>query len=196
MIADWTVEIGPGCPALELPWPGWVDLRAGALQASATVLSEVQAYPELARMLRSANQGEFATAKVDVFPVDRSEADPEIAEHPLEQTACGIGSYLDVVWLGDGAEELFPAFEAVARAVSAALGDVSLPLGTAEIVVRAAHLYHREVSRDTFGWTLYAVGFGPDDATARQHWGRAADAVVAAFRAAVNTPSWASSSIG
>jgi hypothetical protein len=196
MIADWTVEIGPGCPVIELPWPGWVDLCAGSPQASAAGLTEVQAYPELAGLLCSANQGKFATAKVDVFPVDRSEADPEIAEHPAERTACGIGSYLDLVWLGEGVEPPFSAFEVVARAVSGLLGDVSLPLGTAEIVVRAAHLYHQEVSRDTFGWTLYAVGFGPDVAAARLHWGRAADAVVAAFRATVDTPLWASSSIG
>ena len=176
MIADWTVEIGLGGPVIELPWPGWVDLRAGSDQAGSLALAEVQAYPELAGLLRSANQGEFATAKVDVFPVDRSEADPEIAEHPPEQTACGIGSYLDLVWLGAGSRAAFlPAFEVVARAVSGCgpARDVSrVPLATVEIVVRAAHLYHQEVSRDTFGWTLYAVGFGSDAAAARRALGK------------------------
>lgn len=191
MIADWTVEIGQDCPVIELPWPGWVDLRDEFADASA--LTEAQAYPELSPLLHSANHGAFATAKVDVFSVDRGEADPEIAEHPLEETACGLGSYLDVVWLPRGLPQPgFSAFESVARGVAAALGPVLLPLATAEIVVRAARLYHQE----TFGWTLYAVGFGPDAASARLRWASAARAVVAAMRDAVNAPPWASSSIG
>jgi hypothetical protein len=98
-----------------------------------------------------------------VFPVDRSEADPEIADHPVEETVCGLGSYLDVVWLGSGLPQPpFSAFESVARGVARALVPVLAPLTTAEIVVRAARLYHQE----TFGWTLYAVGFGPAAAAA------------------------------
>jgi hypothetical protein len=190
VIADWTVEVGPGCPVIELPWPGWVDLRHGASRAAFAILDEVRNYPELGDVLRVANHGEFATAKVDVFPVDRSEADPEIAEEPFADTACGIGSYLDVLWLGDG--QTFAACEAVSRLVAASLKHVSLPRATAEIVVRAARLYHQ----NTFGWTLYAVGFGPDAEAARQCWAAAAEAVIAAFRTSVNTPLWASSSIG
>jgi hypothetical protein len=191
VIADWTVEIGPGCPVIELPWPGWVDLRADSAETSA--LSEVQAYPELSALLHSANHAAFATAKVDVFPVDRSEADPEIADHPVEETVCGLGSYLDVVWLGSGLPQPpFSAFESVARGVARALVPVLAPLTTAEIVVRAARLYHQE----TFGWTLYAVGFGPDAAAARLRWAVAARAIVTAMRDAVKAPPWASSSIG
>ncbi len=194
MIADWTVEIGAGCPVIELPWPGWVDLRQTGTVAA---LDEVRTYPELEDVLRAANHGAFATAKVDVFPVDRGEADPEIAEEPDADTAHGIGSYLDILWLRpiepDAAPEIpFAAFEAAAREASNSLRRVVLPRATAEIVVRAARLYHR----DTFGWTLYAVGFGPDAEAARRCWAAAAGAVVAAFRAAVDSPTWASSSIG
>ncbi len=191
MIADWTVEIGPGCPVIELPWPGWVNLRGDSAETSA--LSEVQAYPELSALLHIANHGAFATAKVDVFPVARSEADPEIAEHPPEETVCGLGSYLDVVWLGPGLPQPpFAAFESAARRVAVSLHAVVAPLTTAEIVVRGARLYHQE----TFGWTLYAVGFGPDVASARLRWASAARAMATAMRDAVNAPLWASSSIG
>jgi hypothetical protein len=171
MIADWTVEIGSGCPVIELPWPGWVDLRAGSSPADVETLPEVQSRSELAALLRAANQGSFATAKVDVFPVDRSAADPEIAEQPPEQTAHGLGSYLDVVWLGDGAQPPFAVFEAVARRVSASLRDVPLALGTAEIVIRTAHLYHQGTLEKTPEATM-------------------------GFHLAVRTAPWASSSIG
>lgn len=185
MIADWTVEVGHGCPVIELPWnslqSGWIDLRPWAHSAvpGAQAIPELQAYPELAPLLKTANRGCFATAKLDVFCVDRSEADPEIMEEPLEQTMCGLGSYLDVLrlcdsQLGDSQLAPFAFFERVARVAAEALARTPQPLCTAEIVVRRARLY----DQDTFGWTLYAVGFGPNQAHARQSWSAAAGAVV------------------
>ena len=182
MIAEWTVEIGPECPWIELPWEGWVDL--GDEIAAARGLSEVRAYPELALLLQSANGEQTRTAKVDVFPVSREEVDPEIAEVGTAQTAFGLGSYLDVVLARADALSGFKAFEAVAQAAAAALREPGLPLGYVEyveIVLRQARLYDRE----TLGWTLYAVGFGADALAARAAWVAAAAAVVQSFTRAV-----------
>ncbi len=177
MIADWSVEIGPGSPIIVLPWPGWVDLRSGAAMQG---LSEVRAYPELEPLLRAANGKQTRTAKVDVFPVRREEV-PEIAEAGVEATAFGLGSYLDVVLAEGDALEGFAAFERVARTAAAGLREAGLPLAYAEIVLRAAHLYDRE----TLGWTLYAVGFGPGAQASRGTWIAAAAALVRSVTQAV-----------
>ena len=181
MIADWTVDIGPNSPRIVLPWEGWVDLRAGAFAEAARSLPEVRAFPELEPLLRAASGEHTSTAKVDVFPVSREEVDPEIAEAGEEQTASGLGSYLDVVLTPTSATAAafrgFAAFEQVARAAAAGLRDTGPPLAYTEIVLRAARLYDRE----TFGWTLYATGFGPDAEAARIAWSAAATALVHGF---------------
>ncbi len=180
MIAEWTVEIGPGSPVIELPWEGWVDLRSTA-PAAVRGLAEVRAHPELEALLQAANTGNTSTAKVDVFPVSREEVAPEIAEAGAEQTAFGLGSYLDVVLTPVDALKGFPAFERAARTAAATLRDEGPLLAYAEIVLRAARLYDRE----TLGWTLYAVGFGPDAQAARGTWTAAAAALVRSFTEAV-----------
>ena len=182
MIAEWTVEIGPECPWIELPWEGWVDLRGEI--AAAHGLSEVRAYPELAPLLQAANGEHTRTAKVDVFPVSREEVDPEIAEAGEEQTAFGLGSYLDVVPARADALGGFKAFEGVAQAAAAGLRETGGPPGYVEyveIVLRQARLYDRE----TLGWTLYAVGFGADARAARTAWVAAAGAAVRSLTHAV-----------
>ncbi len=182
MIADWTVDVGPESPWIVLPWDGWVDLYASVPSpAPAATLSfalpEVQAYPELQDLLAHANNAVTRTSKVDVFAVHRDEADPEIAEAGSEQTSAGLGSYLDLVAIEADRFGSFDDFERVAREAAGELRDKDLPLCCAEIVIRAARLY----DRDTFGWTLYAVGFGPHEKAARTAWSQAARALLDAF---------------
>ncbi len=182
MIADWTVDVGPESPLIAVPWEGWIDLRlhAGTL-LSIPNLPEVRAYPELGDLLQSANTAEISTSKVDVFPVTREEVDPEIAESGQEQTAAGLGSYLDLVAIDPGRFVAFEDFERVAREAARTLSRTNLPLCCAEVVVRPARLY----DRNTFGWTLYAVGFGPDEQAARATWSQAATVLVDTFNQAL-----------
>ncbi len=185
MIADWTVDAGPESPVIVLPWDGWIDLRppstddparrAPSLAGSAQQVRETQRYPELLPMLRMANLGHTATSKVDIFQVQREEADPEIAEeYGLAATASGLGSYLDLVILPPATPPDFPDFEAMARRVSAALQTLEHPGCGAEIVIRPAHVF----GEHTFALTLYALGFGEDQATARIRWAATALALV------------------
>jgi hypothetical protein len=185
MIADWTVDVGPESPMIVLPWEGWIDLRSDADAAwpaeRAARLTEAAQYPELLQLLEAGNRRHTATAKVDVFPVTREEVDPEIAEAGLEASAHGLCSYLDLVPTRADCFREFAAFEQVARNVAAALNDLPLSspvapplLAVAEVVVRPAHLYDRQ----TFGWTLYAAGFGADEVGARNAWFAAATLIL------------------
>ncbi len=169
MIADWGVEAAAESPVIELPWPGWVDLRAHPERA----LPEMQAWPELAGVLRALNQPGLLTSKVDVFPVTRDDADPELAEAGLAETACGLGSYVDCLRGPAG----FAVCEQVARTAVARLRSEPLPCAAAEIVIRPARLY----DEGAFGWTLYALGFGPDEREARARWAEAALRVAECF---------------
>ncbi len=77
--------------------------------------------------------------------------------------------------------EAFPYFEQVARSAVRILELAEYRLACAEIVVRPAQLY----DRDTFGWTLYAIGFGADEIAARSAWAPAAASLVAALEQAI-----------
>lgn len=201
MIADWTVDAGLESPRIVVPWDGWVDLRPGVQSGTADTaamargLAEVQAFPKLGELLTAANTAGMLTVKVDVFPVSRDEVDPEIWEGsqqvdasglPLEHTLVGFGSYLDVVLAPELIPALlpsraFPYFEEVARSAARNLKAAEHRLACAEIVVRPAQLY----DRDTFGWTLYAIGFGADEVAARSVWAPAAMSLVAALKQAI-----------
>ena len=172
MIADWTVEVGPDSPTIDVPWPGWVDLRSHPELAAG--LPEAALYPELLPLLHRAA---LLTSKVDVFAVARDEVDPELVEgEPDEATTHGLGSYLDCL----GGLLPFDAAERTARAAVARLRTVPFPRAVVEIVIRPARLYDGE----TFGWTLYAIGFGPSAHEARRRWSDAARAALDALEQA------------
>ncbi len=185
MIADWTVEIGSGSPEIVVPWDGWVDLtRPGwkdLSSAEAARIPEFAEYPELEPLLAIANNPYTLSSKVDVFSVTRQEVDPEIAEAGLLPTAFGLGSYLDLLLRPPAPQHSFGDFEQLARHLTRLLGAVDLPLTCTEVVLRRAHLY----DRDTFGLTLYSMGFGPDAGAARATWQRAAVSGVACLHKAL-----------
>ena len=175
MIADWTVEVGPDSPSIDVPWEGWADLRSHPELADA--LGEAVLYPELLPLLRG-NNAVFLTSKIDVFTVSRDEVDPELAEENAEAaTAYGLGSYLDCLC----ARLSFSAGEQAAHAAVLQLRALPLPRAVVEVVIRPARLYDEE----TFGWTLYAIGFGLSAHEARQRWSETAQAAFNALQAGV-----------
>lgn len=179
MIADWTVEIGPESPEIVVPWEGWLDLtRLDPVCSGTASISETVDYPELVPLLALANSPATLSSKADVFAVAREEVDPEIGEAGPEATACGLGSYLDLLLRKPAPG--FEAYEQLAREAVRRLERVALPLACVEIVVRPARLY----DEDTFGLTLYSMGFGPNAQAARAVWQRAAVAAVAGLHAA------------
>ncbi|HEY0786895.1 MAG TPA: hypothetical protein VGD62_13585 [Acidobacteriaceae bacterium] len=184
MIADWTVEVSALSPWIDVPWEGWVDLcgARGAPDCAwheerARALSEVEAYPELLRILECANGADTFTSKVDVFPVGASEVDPEISEAGEAGSRCGLGSYVDLVAARGDLFCTFARCEALARSTARALGAIECPGSCVEIVLRPARVFGRE----GFGWTIYTMGFGPDEVSARVTWARAAQVAVEVF---------------
>ncbi len=184
MIADWTVDIGPESPSIDVPWEGWVDLLwdPGSSElpwrdALARGLPEVQLYPELLPSLQLLNRSNHFTSKVDVFAVQRSEVDPELAESCPPEAALGLASYIDVLNAVPGRYREFAEYEATARAAVKALARAPSTLGGAEIVIRPASLAGDAV----FGWTLYAFGFGVSIGDARTAWARALGLLAFAF---------------
>ena len=188
MIADWTAEAGAESPHIVVPWEHWTDLRdlvPGAANQEAWIaerIPEARDYPELVPLLLAANSGDLFTAKVDVFPVLREEADPEIGEAGVEATAFGLGSYLDVVTLRLDVFTGFADYEQAARNTVRLLRESRQELCAAEIVLRPARLY----DNDTFGWTVYALGFGSDESEARRRWAQALHATLAALHDSIH----------
>ncbi len=180
MIADWSVEVSEDSPLIAVPWELWADLRplprdpGDFLQALQQNLPEVRDYPELAPLLRRANTAHHLSSKVDVFPITRDEADPEIAEAGETETQHGLCSYLDLLTT-QHADFLF--FEQAARNAVTALSREQAHLCAVEVVVRPARLY----DNDTFAWTLYAMGFGTTALQARQRWAHTASLALAAL---------------
>ncbi len=169
LIADWSVEISDQGPSIDVPWSGWIDLSQQSELARS--LDEVRAWPELLPILAVANGPHTLSSKLDVFPVVREDVDPELAEAGESETSFGLGSYIDLL---TPRLHTFTPFEHLAREIAQALQAIHLPLGCAEIVVRPAHLF----DTPAFGWTLYAMGFGPSQDEARGCWARAAMMVV------------------
>jgi len=199
VIADWSVEVGQDCPSIDVPWEGWLDLRPDLRPDpiaderspgsegpdAASTLAEAQLYPELLDLLKLANSGALFTSKVDVFPVSREDADPEIAEAGEPATRFGLGSYVDLA-IDPPKLPLHPElsqfahFEPLTRMLAAKLGKIELSgICSAEIVLRPAHLFGRE----SFGWSVYTMGFGPTEAAAREVWARAVAASLIAIAA-------------
>lgn len=185
MIADWTVEVSSLSPSIDVPWDGYVDLHWGPTSATCPVwneaaakqLAEVQAFPELLMPLHLANRLNSSTSKVDVFPIAASEVDPEISEMGEEGSRYGLGSYLDVFTVRSDVFNRFERFTELASRAVKALTKLDLPASCAEIVVRPAAIAEQQ----TFGWTLYTMGFGPDEQAARAAWAKALQSVTCVF---------------
>ena len=178
------MEAGPDSPSIDVPWDGWTNLfwdkSNPALpwqEALALALPEVQLYPELSPILMLLNSLNHFTSKVDVFRVSREEVDPEIAEACSPTAAVGLGSYIDVVNAVPGRFLEFAKFEAIARATAKALTAMSGIPGGAEIVIRSASLG----GSASYGWTLYAFGFGADEKEARSAWEQSCRTLAAVF---------------
>ena len=186
MIADWTVDLGPDSPVIEVPWAGWIDLRPLFQEAShqddALGLTELALYAELRDPLRILNSSLSLTSKSDVFSIARHEVDPELTESAGEAaTAFGLCSYIDCVPTSSTMPDTFAAFELIARNTVATLGNSPCQGAGAEIVLRPARLYGKQ----KYGWTLYAFGFGANQAHARESWAQVAVHTASALKGSV-----------
>jgi hypothetical protein len=183
MQAEFSVELAADDPTLALPWSDpegrweYVDLRANPEQIAA--IAETRQFPELREFLATVNAAasNLQSAKCDAWFSD------EISEEEaVFGAACKFGSYVDVAFHQPGPQTSFVIHEAFAlRLVELLRRAPELP-AAAEIVIRRAHfespgLQPNEVQssaaevREGFYFTIYVIGYGDDEAEARQSCG-------------------------
>jgi hypothetical protein len=189
MEADYSVELGPAAPALELPWKDpegrshYVELRGEAGLTERNIdgtpdgilgVPEARRFPALRRFLADANSQRSAwqTAKCDVW------ADEAEAMENLYNAGFTQNSYVDLVLAEQAAalrgrlEEHQRLAKAMARMLEA---DESLE-AFAEIVVRRCYFHQGaspEESDAGYCLTLFLIGYGASPVEAEECWGRA-----------------------
>lgn len=184
MEADYSVELGPEAPALELPWAdpeghsqyvelrGEGDLTTVSLDRNMDRISEARRFPALGRFLADANSQPSAwqTAKCDVWA--------EAATENLHDAGFLQGSYVDLV-LAQPFSALRGSLEAhrqLAKEMAQQLEANESLEASAEIVVRRCY-FHRGTSLEEsdagYCLTLFLLGYGASAGEAAECWERA-----------------------
>jgi hypothetical protein len=187
--ADFSVELGPTAPALEIPWRDsegrlqYVDLRnePGGIER----IPEAQLFPALRQFLLDVNsqQSPWQTAKCDVW---------EEAAEPAENFygACfARHCYVDLVLTGEARSlrDSLEAHERLAQRIAQMLEADDELEAMAEIVVRRCYFHraapsdephapHDETSDAGYCLTLYLSGFGASAGEAAERWSEAVQA--------------------
>ncbi|MDR3764878.1 MAG: hypothetical protein P4M01_12370 [Acidobacteriota bacterium] len=180
MDADFSIELGPTAPALELPWSDpaarvrYLDLRREP--ARVDELPEAAQFPALRSFLLAVNSAAspWQSAKCDVW----SEAAG--AAENLYGAAHACGSYLDIVLAGvTPARDNLTLHEAIARRIANRLEEHEALPATAEIVVRRCYFHAESVTgvqdESTPGYclTLFVTGWGDSLQEAAANWAKA-----------------------
>jgi hypothetical protein len=193
MDADYSLELGPMAPALEIPWQDpegklhYVELRGDsdslnrevlceALRTNVARIPEAQRFPALARFLIAVNlpPSPWQTAKCDVLP-DEAEADENLYGRSFEQSC-----YVDLILAGN-ASALRPSLEVhqrLAQELAHSLETNEVLEATAEIVVRRCYFHkdgETEESDAGYCLTLFLSAYGSSPADAALCWEEAMD---------------------
>ncbi len=162
MDADYSVELGPEAPALEIPWHDpegrlhYVELRSDSGSMDRDILNdprlndvllnvaripEARQFPALGRFLIAVNspRAPWQTAKCDVWP-DEAEAAENLYNRSFEQSC-----YVDIVLAEQAAALRFSleVHERLARELAQLLEANEALEATAEIVVRRCYFHRR-----------------------------------------------------
>jgi hypothetical protein len=143
MQADFSVELGPDDPVLELPWAsGDPSVRYYDLKNSPELVRQIPeaiAYPELGAFLTriNASGSPFETAKCDVWQSRETSAEEEIfgADQKLV-------SYIDLVFVGQTMRGSFEKHEEFAKGLCLLLSHAPDTLATIELIIRRCY-FHR-----------------------------------------------------
>ncbi len=170
MEADFSIEMGSGDVALEVPWAApdgslrYYDLRGQPELIEQ--LEEARQFPELAEFLRHLNAagGAFETVKCDAWVSTEIEPPEEIfgASHKH-------GSYCDVIFREPAQRPSFASHEALARRLVELLKKAPEIPAAVELVVRRC-VFHEDDSEGC-AITCFVAGYGHDETQARRQWG-------------------------
>jgi hypothetical protein len=188
MDADYSIELGPTAPALELPWHDpegrlhYVELRSDPdsldcqdLRINILRIPEARQFPALARFLIAVNSRAslWQTVKCDVWR-DSAEAAENLYNAGFQQCC-----YVDLVLVGQAAA-LRPSLETheqMARELAQLLETNTSLDATADIVVRRCY-FHPDGKTDSdagYCLTLFLSAFGKSSAEAAGCWDDAMD---------------------
>jgi hypothetical protein len=188
MDADFSVELGPDAPALELPWTDpkghveYIDLRDAPNGIER--IPEARQFPALRKLLIDVNAPltPWQTAKCDVW-TETAEAADNLYGAAFMQS-CYVDLVLAKQWKSLRAN--FELHEGMAREIARSLETKDSIAATVEIVVRRCY-FHRETKPRKFretGWdmnesdagyclTMYVSGFGNSGEGATAAWEQA-----------------------
>ena len=191
MRAEWSVEVGPEAPALEVPWRSEDGaLRFFDLKKQPELLLEVtetHEHFEMADFLAGVNdKTEMATAKCDIWLTEEMDADDEEFGAAMKR-----GCYVDCFFERRAERLDFAAHEKLADLIVVKFGRLPEMPAKLEIVIRPAH-YHLPEDADEseagFAFTFYVTGFGDDETHAHVHWAIALNLLRYAIHQFVHTP--------
>jgi len=174
MQADYSVELGSGDPALELPWradDGSVRYFNLKLHPDLVLnIPEARSYPELSSFLSRINAADFPleTAKCDAW------SSRELAtEEEVFGAACKFVCYVDLLFSRDDLRFSLEKHEALVEDLCKLLKRAPEIAASVEFVVRHCHFHggdNQDDSRIGFCVTTYITGFGDTEDEARQRW--------------------------
>jgi hypothetical protein len=182
MDADYSIELGPTAPALELPWHDpsgrcvYVNLRRQPERI--TELDDVQSFPVLGELLRLLNApgSPWETAKCDVWSEEEDSAENETPAAAFSQHC-----YVDLVLSAEhqALRNKLALHETLASQIAHLLEEngEELDATAAEVVIRRCY-YHPDgavdsPSEDGYCLTLYLSGYGVTRLKAEEQWRRA-----------------------
>ncbi|MDE1177099.1 MAG: hypothetical protein PW789_10915 [Edaphobacter sp.] len=179
MLSDWTVECGVDDPVLVVPWsdpdnPGrhFLDLRENPYDLD--WLEEATQHPPLLHALRALNapRSPVFTAKCDVWTLPVEEIENLRFDLDLipEDTAVGLGSYIDLIWRERSIFVSFHHHEQIMQRIQRMAIPLSHSYATLECVLRPA-LVDLSTPQEGFTISIYVKALGHNAEAAEQHWG-------------------------
>jgi len=174
MQADYSVELGSGDPALELPWraeDGSVRYFNLKLHPDLVLnIPEARKHPELSAFLTRINAADFPleTAKCDAW------SSRELAtEEEVFGAACKFVCYVDLLFSADDSRFSLEKHEALVEDLCNLLKRAPEMAASAEFVIRHCHFHNSDNHADSrigFCITAYVTGFGDSDEEAVKRW--------------------------
>jgi len=170
MRVDFSQEIEPGDPVLEIPWTdphrpkqSYVDVKRRP--DAVFELDECRRYPELGQFLLHVNSPEssFHTAKCDVWTTK----DLTLEERLEFGLPCKVGSYVDLLFDRADLQGRVEAYQQLASAIEQRMKD-HRAAAQLEIMIRRC-LFHLE-NRWGYYATIFVHAYGASPQEAESRW--------------------------
>jgi hypothetical protein len=174
MQADYSVELGPEDPALEVPWQSDDgNIRYFNLKHHPDLvlnIAEARNHPELSEFLSRMNAPGFPleTAKCDAWFSREL-----FVEEEIFGATCKFVCYVDLLFDDENLRFSLPRYEELAEDVCNLLKRAPEMAAGAEFVVRHCHYHTGGVQGDSrigFSLTAYVTGYGDSQDEALQRW--------------------------